>query len=303
MEQISAYIRESQAEIIRSLHEETWDRDDIPRIDSEAEIIRLLLDLGIDALDSGEAEVDLDDVDISAEMLSDLLPDHAIIEHRRETRKKETKPLFRGSKIAERFGDKADEMFSGESDEKATPGVMETIAESYLGELEDNADVLDQESLDRQRRAIRSRVERYREEYRAATHAPRETMRATPEEAEIGAEVERLKDNRERFVEQLIDKAETERYSNPEDLMRALATEHGVSEQSVELVIDGLTPPGSDGRQSLKNGSGVEIPRSIRALAPSQPEELPEESEQLPGYAGGSQPMRIQGVDPEEVDD
>jgi hypothetical protein len=266
MERISTHISEAQAELINQLHEATWESDSIPRIDSKSEIIRLLLDAGLGAVEEGSA--DLGDVEISDSELRELIPDHTILDHRREQHKAEAKPLFRGSKIAERFSDKADELFSGEHGTKATPRTVEEIGESYLAELEDldELDILEEESIERQTRAIRERIERYKREYDDAEFAPAETMRDVPEEVSIGSQIKRLRSERERFLRSLKSKAETEQYSDPSDLLKALAYEHGVEERAIELVIDAITPEGSEGRQALKNGSGVELPEEIRAI-------------------------------------
>lgn len=266
MERISTHITDAQKELIEEIKAATWEDRELPRIDSNAELIRMLLDAGIDAIDQGDAEIRSEE--ISTEMLHELIPDHAIIEHRRDRLKSEAKPLFRGAKIAERFSDKADQLFSGESDTKATPGVIEEIGESYLEELEHHRelDILDQESIERQERAIRERIERYRQEHDSASYAPRETMRPTPEEAEIGSQIKRLRSDRERFLQSLKSKAETESYTSPSDLLKSLAYEHGVEPRAVELVIDAITPPATDGRQALKNGSGVELPEEIKAI-------------------------------------
>jgi hypothetical protein len=278
MERTSVHLAESQLAVIDAIKEETWSDPDLPRIDSRSELIRALLDLGIESLDQ-DAEIEIEDGEMSGEVVRSLIPDHELLEHRRDRLKSEAKPLFRGAKIAERFADKADELYQGEPDEKATPETVEEIGESYLAELDEHAElnILGERSVRRQKRAIRETIERYREEYNASEHAPTETMRATPEEARIGAEVKRLREQRERFVEDLRSKADTERFTNPEDLMKALAYDHGVSLDAVELVIDAITPTGTEGRHALKNGSGVHVPEMIEEIeSEDEPEEIPE---------------------------
>lgn len=277
MDRISIYLDDYQLDTADSIKEETWKRDDLPRIDNRSEVIRMILDLGLGALD--ELDGSIEDDEISIEMLSELIPDHTIIDYRREQLKAEAKPLFRGSKIAERFSDKCDELFTGELDTKATPETVSRIADKYLAELADLEEigVLDEDSIRRQRRAINERVETYAEEFADSEYAPEETMRETPEEALIGSQIRRLHEDREEFIEQLRSKAGEDRYSNPEDLIGSLAYEYGVQPQAIEMLIDAITPDGTDGRQALKNGSGVKIPEI------EQPDQEQIESiEQLP---------------------
>lgn len=293
MERTSVHLAESQLSVIDAIKEETWSDPDLPRIDSRSELIRALIDLGIESLDQ-DAEIEIEDGEMSGAVVCSLIPDHELLEHRRDRLKSEAKPLFRGAKIAERFADKADELYSGEPDEKATPETVEEIGESYLAELEEHAElgILGERSVRRQERAIRSRIEKYRAEYNSAEHAPTETMRETPEEARIGAEVRRLRESRERFVEDLRDKAGTERFTRPEDLLKALAYDHGVSAEAVELVIDSITPEGTEGRQALKNGSGVHIPEFIEGIEEiedgSELDEIPEGAAIVKGGADGA---------------
>ena len=274
MKRTAIHLKESQVEITDELMGQSFADPDVPRIDSRSEILRKLVDLGIDSLP--EREVELENGTISGDALLDLLDDETLLEYRREERKASKKPLFRGSKIAARFGDKADELFSGAPDEKATPRTVEKLGESYIGELEDHEELseLGEDSVERQKRAIRERVSRYRTEFNQAQDAPRELMRPTPDEATIGAEIGRLRSNRERFIADLREKAADDRFTNPEDLMKAIGYDHGVSVEAIELVIDEITPDGTEGRQALKNGSGVQVPELV-----VDEEELPDPDE------------------------
>lgn len=260
MDRISIYLEDYQLDTADSIKEETWQRDDLPRIDNRSEVIRMILDLGLGALD--ELEGSIEDDEISIEMLSELIPDHTIIDYRREQLKAEAKPLFRGSKIAERFSDKCDELFTGEVDTKATPETVSRIADKYLAELSDLEEigVLDEDSIRRQRRAINERVETYREEFATSEFAPEETMRDTPEEVVIGSQIQRLHDDKHQFVLDLSKKASSSKYQNPEDLIGSLAYEYGVNPDAIEMFLDSVTPDGTSGRQALKSGSGVDVP-------------------------------------------
>ena len=323
MKRTAIHLKESQVEITDELMGQSFADPDVPRIDSRSEILRKLVDLGIDSLP--EREVELENGTISGDALLDLLDDETLLEYRREERKASKKPLFRGSKIASRFGDKADELFSGAPDEKATPRTVEKLGESYIGELEDHEELseLGEESVERQKRAIRERVSRYRTEFNQAQDAPRELMRPTPDEATIGAEIGRLRSNRGRFIADLREKAADDRFTNPEDLMKAIGYDHGVSVEAIELVIDEITPDGTEGRQALKNGSGVQVPE----LVVDEEEELPDPDEvdveevdsisvderstdSNGGYTDGSVPAgfsvdggRVEGLDDEEIEE
>lgn len=313
-ERTTIYLDDSQAEIVEELMAKSWGEPEIPRIDSKSEILRHLIDLGIGSLP--HASVDLDDGEVSGEDLLELLDDETILSYRRDARKKEAKPLFRGSKIAERFSEKADQLFEGAVDEKATPLTIERIAESYLAELEDHEELseLDSESVDRQKRAIRERVEEYRSDYENSENAPREVMRPTPDESRLGAEFGRLRESRESVVESLREKAESERFNSVEPLLKALAYDYGVSVEAVEILLDALTPDGTDGRLSLKSGSGIEVPDLLDESLP-EPEETIEEIEverngstTAGGYSDGAirAGFRVEGdlsdMTPEEIE-
>lgn len=322
MKQTSVRLEEAQVDITDELMGRSFNTDDVPRIDSRSEILRKLVDLGIKSLP--QSEIELEDGTVSGDALLDLLDDETLLEYRREERKRDKRPLTRGAKIAERFGDLVEDLYSGSADEKATPATIENLAQSYIGELEDHEELseLGEESVERQKRAIRERVSRYRTEFNQAQDAPRELMRPTPDEATIGAEIGRLRSNRERFVADLREKASTERFTNPEDLMKALGYDHGVSVEAIELVLDEITPDGTEGRQALKNGSGVQVPELVvdDGELPEPDEVDVEEVDAISveerstdsngGYTDGSVPAgfsvdggRIEGLDDREIEE
>lgn len=301
MKQTSIHLRESQVNLVDSAKAATWMDRDLPRIDSRSEIIRKLLDIGIDALDES-VTVDFADGEMSGEALCELIDDETMLKYLREERKDGHKDLFRGSKIAKRFSEKADELFEGEPGEKATPQTIRTLAESYKGELEDQREFgkLDDQSVELQKQEIDDTVERYEQEYEDAVYAPTETMRETPEEALIGSQIRRLHNERDEFIEMLRSKAGDDRYNNPEDLIGALAYEYGVQPQAIEMLIDGITPDSTDGRQALKNGSGVEIPKIEDADQDDidSIEELPEDAEFVSRDADARSAVETDGGEP-----
>jgi len=142
-------------------------------------------------------------------------------------------------------------------------------------------------------------------------------MRPTPDEATIGAEVARLRSNREAFVADLRAKASEDRFTNPEDLMKAIGYDHGVSVESIELVLDEITPDGTEGRQALKNGSGVQVPELVDGVALPETEEVDVESIEVKerstakgGYSDSSVPAgfsvdggRVEGLDDREIEE
>ena len=304
-DRVTIRLGEERVEICDQLMARSYASDDVPIVDSRSELIRQIFDQGLEALP--ESRVDLEKGEVDGEALLDLLDDETILEFRRESYKKQSKPLWRGSKLAERFGDKTEELFSGSPDEKATPHTVERLAESYIRELEDHEELseIGEESVERQKRAIRETVDEYRERFRSAQSAPRELMRPTPEEAQIGAEFERLRASREAFVDDLREKASTDRFTNPDDLMKALGYDYGVSVEAIELLLDEITLDGEPGRQALKNGSGVKVPELVDDVEGELPdvEELDvdrveeHETETSGGYNDGAVPagFRIDG--------
>jgi len=259
--QTSIRLDESMVNIADELVVESVKHPDVPSFDSRSEILRLVTRIGFEELEE-RGTIETESGEIDGKRLIELIPDELILEYRKDRHKQAGKPLFTGSKIAERFREKADELFEGEPGEKATPATVRAIGEHYLDELADYEElgILEESSIRRQRRSIEETIERYEKEYHSAEYAPSETMRQTPDEARLGSEVKRLSDRRESFVEQLRDMAAEERFTNPDDLLKALAYDYGVSVESVELVLDEITPDGTDGRQSLKSGSGVDVP-------------------------------------------
>lgn len=283
MKQTSIHVSEFQDRYTKAMIDASRSTGDIPSFDSRSEVYRILLDHAIDSIHSGE-EVEVGDELVDSETLLSVLPTKVVLDRQREQHKEEAHPIIKGSKVAERFGALADDLYSGRHGEKAPPSVLERVSESYLAELEDHVkmDTLPEESVETQRAAIRSRVESYREEYESAGHAPSETMREVPEEAKIGAEVGRLKAHRGAFVEDLRELASTDRFTNPEDLMKALGYDYGVSVETVSYLLDEITPSGTDGRQALKSGSGVEVPELVEEPEIEEPEseveDLPEDA-------------------------
>ena len=261
MKRITLHVDESLVDIADEVVLQTTKNEDVPQIDSRAALLRLVTRIGFEELQD-RGVIETDSGKIEGEELVELIPNELILEYRKDKHKQSGKPLFTGSKIAERFREKADQLFEGEPGEKATPETVRAIGDHYLDELEDydELDILDESSIRRQRQSIEETIERYEREYNSAEFAPTETMRQTPDEARIGSEVKRLSERREDFIDRLRDMASTDRFTNPEDLMKALAYDHGVSLEAVELVINEITPDGTDGRQSLKSGSGVDVP-------------------------------------------
>ena len=273
MKRVAFHMEEVWIDLSDALVEASRGTSEIPAIDSRSELLRAAYRDWFESLSETDS-VDLKNGEVSGEVLRDLIPDRIMLEREEDKMKKEKKHTIKGSRVAHTFSDLCDRMFQGPAKTKTHPNEVESISEGFTQMLEHYVDSekISHESAETQREAIRERVERYRAEYEDAQHAPRETMRETPVESRVGAEVRRLTDRREEFVDQLTELASTERFTNPDDLMKALAYDYGVTVETVSYVLDEITPDGTDGRQALKSGSGVDVPELVDEPQIDEPE-------------------------------
>jgi hypothetical protein len=250
----SLRVDDPQVSVVQALQAATAHSRDVPYIDSQAEIYRYLLDQGIDRV-LDDADPDLDAAEVTAEDISEstlgvLLPKSAVVEYQRDQIKDEARHDFLSIDVAGRFARKADELFEGEV-HKPHPDGVENIAEKYVAEVEMYAEYgyLSDRDAEQQRRSIRDRMQTYRQEYEAAQHAPE--MRDVPPEVELGQAVARLRQDNEAFLSDLRDRAE-QPLTNPDDVVRAMASIYGVSETVVDALLDTVTPDGMPGRHALR---------------------------------------------------
>lgn len=267
------YLSEDQDRFVKGLLDGSRSTGAVPAFDSNSEVLRLLIDRGITALTENHM-IEVGDEEVEAEVLLDLIPDRVLLDRIDKDLKNSKHHTIKGSRAAHTFSELADRMFEGPAKTKAYPEDVRDVSESFIEQVEQyhKAGKISEESVETQKEAIRERVETYREEYQSAWDAPSSTMREVPEEATIGAEVGRLKAQRGAFVEDLKELASTERFTNPDDLMKALAYDYGVSVETVSYLIDEITPDGTDGRQALKSGSGVDVPELVDEPQIDEPE-------------------------------
>lgn len=321
MKRLTISLRESHDAVARGITRASGESRDVPTIDSKSEILRHILDTGLEALleDVG-AEADLEDVleaeDVTAEdldveeLLAALLPKHAVVEYRREARKQETRPYFLASDTPGRFATTLDRLWGDSEVDRASPRKVEEIASSYRGELLDYLELgyLSQSEYEEQLASIDAEVERYRRDYEAATSAP--SSREQRADAEIGRAVDRLAEQPEQVLEWLEHVVETCQ-GRPSEIRRGMASKFGVGEEVVEVVLEELTPEGLDQAALLKGTSDERFP-SVEDLAEAgaaleerddledELEAVEGEIEQLPNHPSDDGALQLRAVAEED---
>lgn len=252
----SIHLDETQERIAEEAVRESYATPGTPPFQSKAEVYRKLIDIGIEHISTDAEGIEIEE----------LVSDAALVEHERERLKERSKPTIRAAKTAQRFRKLTEDLFSGERGERATPSVIETIAESYLSELASAAEVgtIPDDSVREQTLAIERRVAEYREDYEAARYAPHDP--SDPEAVEIGRDIRAMRSSIEEIVATIVDKAESEAF-DPDAIVRSVSAQYGVSEEAIEIVLDLIVPEDVDPRLALKAGDGVEF----REILPTEP--------------------------------
>lgn len=250
MRRLTLRIREDQDELLRELKQRSIYEDDVPEIESKSAVIR-------DALD------DLLNQYQETHNIEDIVDDETLLEFRHEQRKKETTPISRGAKFAERFSDHCDDLFTGRDGEKADIQTIETLSENYIEDVRDHHELggLSETARDQQITSIRRRVEEYRADLEAARYSPDE--RDVPNDAEFGQNVLQLRDQIEDVVERIVEIAEGDAY-DPDAIVDALSGEFAVSDEAIKYVLDLIVPDDQDVRRALKDGRDVEFREIMR---------------------------------------
>ena len=236
--------------------------DYLPDVTDRAPWNRYLMDCGLRALFGSEEDVEDLNVDgVDPANIAELIPDSKIAYFRVQAVRDESSKDLEAGDTAGRFESIAETYFEGNF--KPAPGSFEAVGEGFIEEIDvwEDLGYLEPAEAARQREAIRAEVDRRIEMLDDAEAAP--DVREPPTEVSVGRGIKRLQDDAEAFLEAVRELAETEHFSDPDDLRRALASKFAVEIEVVDHVLDELTEDGVDGRAALKSINSDELPESF----------------------------------------
>lgn len=236
--------------------------DYLPDVTDRAPWCRYLMDCGLRALFGSEEDVEdlhIDGVDPAD--IAELIPDSKIAYFRVQSVRDEGSKDLEAADTAGRFERIAESFFEGNF--KPAPGSFEAVGEDFVEEVDvwEDLGYLEAAEAARQREAIRAEVDRRIAMLDDAEAAP--DVREPPTEVSVGRGIKRLQDESEAFLEAVRELAETEHFSDPDALRRALSSKFAVEVEVVDHVLDELTEDGVDGRAALKAINSDELPESF----------------------------------------
>jgi hypothetical protein len=221
---------------------EIWDM-------SQSEAVREVVETGIQHL--GE-NPDLKEMvsDISLKLWQDK-KDH-------ERRRKKAKLADRAGGWRGQVEERFDNRLAG--NQPYPPDKIEYLADSYFGDIV-NAEVdpetlePNEEKIDEHREWLDDLIEQYKEAYRAKQVVPSEAFEGH-DDVQTGSDLLQLRDHFGEVLREIEETAEAEAY-DPDAIYRAVASEHGVEVETIELIVDKLTEEDTDPRRALKSGRGI----------------------------------------------
>lgn len=277
MSRLSVTMSETLKDAVEAAQQASYDPSNDIDPQSQSETASQLMRLGLDVVTQFRDDPDViehaDDVPI--EGLREAVPDHVLLESRRERIQNENRVEDMGGGLIGRFDRAASQRFDAERQEgRHPPEAIESIAEGYVEEADAYRDlgVYSEERYQEAVQAIRDRVDKYRENYRAADHVPEDLQDDEDEQIQLGRDIMQLRDQIDDVVEMIIDRADGSGYAtggagfDDDAIIQAISEEFAVGEDAIDLVLEAISPDDVSARARLRDDD----PIALRDMIPEQ---------------------------------